>query len=59
MGRASLLRENRKMLFEEVHSVWMERRLTQEEARQLLGPRTGSGAGRAGTRSTVDRDNPT
>ena len=30
------------MLFEEVHSVWTERRLTQEEAGQLLGicPRT-------------------
>ena len=30
------------MLFEEVHSVWTERRLTQEEAAQLLGicPRT-------------------
>ena len=30
------------MLFEEVYSVWTERRLTQEEAAQLLGvcPRT-------------------
>ena len=30
------------MLFEEVHSVWTERRLTQEEEAQLLGicPRT-------------------
>ena len=30
------------MLFEEIHSVWTERRLTQEEAAQLLGvcPRT-------------------
>ena len=25
------------MLFEEVYSVWTERRLTQEEAAQLLG----------------------
>ena len=42
MGRASLLQERRKMLFEEVYSVWTERRLTQEEAAQLLGvcPRT-------------------
>ncbi len=30
------------MMFEDVHSVWTERRLTQEEAAQLLGvsPRT-------------------
>ncbi|MCY3819053.1 MAG: helix-turn-helix domain-containing protein [Gammaproteobacteria bacterium] len=30
------------MLFEDVHTVWTERRLTQEEAAQLLGvcPRT-------------------
>ena len=56
MGRASLFQEERKMLFEEVHSVWTKRRLTQEEAGQLLGicPRT-SGAGRAGTRSTGSR----
>lgn len=42
MGRASLLQERRKMLFEEVYSVWTESRLTQEEAAQLLGvcPRT-------------------
>ena len=32
MGRASLLREKGKMMFEEVYSVWTERRLTQEEA---------------------------
>ena len=42
MDRASLLQERPKMLFEEVYSVWTERRLTQEEAAQLLGvcPRT-------------------
>ena len=37
MGGANLLQERRKMLFEEVYSVWTERRLTQEEAAQLLG----------------------
>ena len=34
---ASLLEERRKMLFEDVHSVWTERRLTREEAARLLG----------------------
>ena len=37
MSRANLLQEKRKMMFEEVYSVWTERRLTQEEAGQLLG----------------------
>ena len=42
MGKASLLWEKRKMLFEEVRSVWTDRWLTREEAAQLLGicPRT-------------------
>ena len=37
LGRASLLEEKRKMLFEDVYSVWKERRLTQEEAAQTAG----------------------
>ena len=42
MGGVSVLQERRKILFEEVYRVWMERHLTQEEAAQLLGvcPRT-------------------
>ena len=37
MGRASLLEEKRKMLFEDVYSVWTERRLTQQAAAQTAG----------------------
>ena len=42
MGKASLAQEKRNMLFEEVYGVWTERRLTQEDAAELLGvcPRT-------------------
>ena len=42
MGGANLAQEKRIMLFEEVYGVWAERRLTQEEAAELLGvcPRT-------------------
>ena len=42
MGKANLSQEKRIMLFEEVCGVWTERRLTQEEAAELLGvcPRT-------------------
>lgn len=37
MGRAELLREIRKMRFEEAYTGWQARRLTQEEAARLLG----------------------
>ncbi len=37
MRRTELLQEIRKMRFEEIYSAWTERRLTQEEAAQLLG----------------------
>lgn len=37
MKRTELLREVRKMLFEEVYGVWQERRLTQDEAARMLG----------------------
>ena len=42
MGKADLAQEKRIMLFEEVYGTWTERRLTQEEAAELLGvcPRT-------------------
>ena len=42
MGKANLAQERRIMLFEEVYGVWTERRLTQEQAAELLGvcPRT-------------------
>ena len=42
MGKASLAQEKRDMVFEEVYGVWTERRLTQEDAAELLGicPRT-------------------
>ena len=42
MGKANLAQEKRIMLFEEVYGVWTERRLTQEQAAELLGvcPRT-------------------
>ena len=42
MGKANLAQEKRIMLFEEVYGAWTERRLTQEEAAELLGvcPRT-------------------
>ena len=42
MGKADLAQEKRIMLFEEVCGTWTERRLTQEEAAELLGvcPRT-------------------
>jgi hypothetical protein len=37
LSRTSLLREIRKMRFEEAYEGWREKRLTQEEAGQLLG----------------------
>ncbi len=37
LSRAHLLREVRKMRFEEAYEGWQERRLTQEEAGRLLG----------------------
>ncbi len=37
MKRAVLLQEIRKMRFEEAYDGWMQNRLTQEEAAQLLG----------------------
>jgi len=37
LSRAELLRETRKMRFEEAYEGWRERRLTQEEAGRLLG----------------------
>lgn len=37
MRRTEWLQETRKMRFEEAHSGWQERRLTQEEAARLLG----------------------
>ena len=37
MSRAKLLQETRKMRFEEVYEGWQERRLTQEEAAEILG----------------------
>jgi hypothetical protein len=37
LGRAHLLREVRKMRFEEAYEGWRDRRLTQEEAGRLLG----------------------
>ena len=42
MGKASLAQERRDMVFEEGCGVWTERRLTQEDAAELLGvcPRT-------------------
>ena len=42
MGKASLAQEKRDMVFEEGCGVWTERRLTQEDAAELLGvcPRT-------------------
>lgn len=36
MNRTQLLQETRKMHFEEILSLWTERRLTQEEAARLL-----------------------
>ena len=36
MGKANLAQEKRIMLFEEVYGVWTERRLTQEQAAELL-----------------------
>ena len=36
MRRAELLQEIRVMRFEEVFSIWTERRVTQEEAAQIL-----------------------
>jgi hypothetical protein len=36
-SRAKLLQETRKMRFEEVYEGWQEKRLTQEEAAQILG----------------------
>ena len=37
MKRATVLREIRMMRFEEVYEGWGKRRLTQEEAAQILG----------------------
>ena len=37
LSRTHLLREVRKMRFEEAYEGWQERRLTQEEAGRLLG----------------------
>lgn len=37
LSRAKLLQETRKMRFEEVYEGWQEKRLTQEEAAQILG----------------------
>ena len=37
LSRTNLLREIRKMRFEEVYGGWQERRLTQEEAARVLG----------------------
>jgi transposase len=37
MRRAELLQEIRKMRFEEIYEIWTEKRLTQEEAAQVLG----------------------
>ena len=37
LSRAHLLREVRKMRFEEAYEGWRDRRLTQEEAGRLLG----------------------
>ena len=37
MRRTETLQENRKMRFAEVYSGWTERRLTQEEAAEILG----------------------
>ena len=54
MGRASLLEEKRKMLFEDVYSVWTERRLTREEAAGLLG----CARGRSGAWSPQRREKP-
>ena len=37
LSRTNLLREIRKMRFEEAYEGWRDRRLTQEEAGRLLG----------------------
>ena len=37
ISRARYMQENRKMRFEEVYEGWQEKRLTQEEAAQILG----------------------
>ena len=37
MKRTVCLQETKQMRFEEAYSGWTERRLTQEEAAQLLG----------------------
>ena len=37
MRRTELLQEIRKMRFEEIYGIWTEKRLTQEEAAQVLG----------------------
>ena len=37
MSRAKLLQETRKMRFDEVYEGWQEKRLTQEEAAEILG----------------------
>lgn len=37
MRRTEWLQETRRMRFEEAYGAWSERRLTQEEAAQLLG----------------------
>ena len=39
-SRAELLREVRKMRFEEAYEGWQARRLTQERAGELLGKRS-------------------
>ena len=51
MGKASLLQEKRNMVFEEACGIWTERRLTQEDAAELLGFAPGrSGAGPSAAR---------
>ena len=37
LSRAKLLQETRKMRFDEVYEGWQEKRLTQEEAAEILG----------------------
>ena len=60
MRRTELLQEVRKMRFEEACGGWQERRLTQEEAAQLLGgcERTACPPRKRGFRRYVDRDTP-
>ena len=37
MKRTEILQENRKMRFEDVYGGWQKRRLSQDEAAEILG----------------------